>query len=215
MNGKYEVIEQGKAILLTLLSLVASISIALFIVINISPLFVTVPNHLLGLSHQAILSDYSRIITYLQFPGNHLLELKYIPITGSAVNHFKDVKRLVLLNELLIFITGPSLVYLLKIQKRQNQLWRLILRFRMLFILLIFGGFVGLTNFNSYFIKFHYLVFSNMDWVFNPTTNPVIQLMPESFFELLFGLWFIIVLVILLLIWGWIKLTLRIFFNKS
>lgn len=215
MNGKYEVIEQGKAILLTLLSLVASISIALFIVINISPLFVTVPNHLLGLSHQAILSDYSRIITYLQFPGNHLLELKYIPITGSAVNHFKDVKRLVLLNELLIFITGPSLVYLLKIQKRQNQLWRLILPFQMLFILLIFGGFVGLTNFNSYFIKFHYLVFSNMDWVFNPTTNPVIQLMPESFFELLFGLWFIIVLVILLLIWGWIKLTLRIFFNKS
>ena len=50
MNGKYEVIEQGKAILLTLLSLVASISIALFIVINISPLFVTVPKHLLGLS---------------------------------------------------------------------------------------------------------------------------------------------------------------------
>lgn len=215
MNGKYEVIEQGKAILLTLLSLVASISIALFIVINISPLFVTVPKHLLGLSHQTILSDYSRIITYLQFPGNHLLELKYIPITRSAVNHFKDVKRLILLNELLIFITGPSLVYLLKIQTRQNQLWRLILPFQMLFILLIFGGFVGLTNFNSCFIKFHYLVFSNMDWVFNPTTNPVIQLMPESFFELLFGLWFIIVLVILLLIWGWIKLTLSIFFNKS
>ncbi|MBB1079832.1 TIGR01906 family membrane protein [Limosilactobacillus sp. STM2_1] len=215
MNGKYEVIEQGKAILLALLSLVIAISIAFFIVINMSPLFVTIPNHLLGLSRPALLADYSRIIAYLQLPGIQPLRLKYVPITGTAIDHFKDVKRLVLFNELLIVTIGPLLFYMFKLQKRQNQLWRLILPFQMLFILLVFGGFVGLTNFSSYFIEFHYLFFSNMDWVFNPAADPIIELMPESFFELLFSLWLVIALLIFLLIWGWVKLTLRAFFNKS
>lgn len=109
----------------------------------------------------------------------------------------------------------PLLVCGLKKQKRQNQLWRLILPFQMLFILLLFSGFMGITNFNAFFIKFHYLFFSNMDWLFDPRTTPIILLMPEKFFTVLFGLWLGFTLIILLLIWGWIKLMLRIFFNKA
>ena len=215
MNGKFEFIQWGRAILLTLLSLVVAISIALFIVINISPFFITIPKHLLGLSASELIADYGSVIKYIQLPAQRVLELRYLPIAPSAVHHFEDVKHLILLNEAVMVVSLPLLVFRLKKQKRQNQLWRLILPFQMLFILLLFSGFMGITNFDVLFIKFHYLFFSNMDWLFDPRTTPIILLMPENFFTVLFGLWLGFILIILLLIWGWIKLMLSIFFNKT
>lgn len=215
MNGKFEFIQWGRAILLTLLSLVVAISIALFIVVNISPFFITIPKHLLGLSASELIADYGSVIKYIQLPTQRVLELRYLPIAPSAVHHFEDVRHLILLNEAVMVGSIPLLVFGLKKQKRQNQLWRLILPFQMLFILLLFSGFMGITNFNAFFIKFHYLFFSNMDWLFDPRTTPIILLMPEKFFTVLFGLWLGFILIILLLIWGWIKLMLSIFFNKT
>lgn len=215
MNGKFEFIQWGRAILLTLLSLVVAISIALFIVVNISPFFITIPKHLLGLSASELIADYGSVIKYIQLPTQRVLELRYLPIAPSAVHHFEDVRHLILLNEAVMVGSLPLLVFGLKKQKRQNQLWRLILPFQMLFILLLFSGFMGITNFDVLFIKFHYLFFSNMDWLFDPRTTPIILLMPEKFFTVLFGLWLGFILIILLLIWGWIKLMLSIFFNKT
>lgn len=215
MNGKFEFIQWGRAILLTLLSLVVAISIALFIVVNISPFFITIPKHLLGLSASELIADYGSVIKYIQLPTQRVLELRYLPIAPSAVHHFEDVRHLILLNEAVMVGSLPLLVFGLKKQKRQNQLWRLILPFQMLFILLLFSGFMGITNFDVLFIKFHYLFFSNMDWLFDPRTTPIILLMPEKFFTVLFGLWLGFTLIILLLIWGWIKLMLSIFFNKT
>lgn len=215
MNGKFEFIQWGRAILLTLLSLVVAISIALFIVVNISPFFITIPKHLLGLSASELIADYGSVIKYIQLPTQRVLELRYLPIASSAVHHFEDVRHLILLNEAVMVGSLPLLVFGLKKQKRQNQLWRLILPFQMLFILLLFSGFMGITNFDVLFIKFHYLFFSNMDWLFDPRTTPIILLMPEKFFTVLFGLWLGFTLIILLLIWGWIKLMLSIFFNKT
>lgn len=214
MNGKYELIEAGRAILVTLLSLVVAISVALFMIINISPLLITRPGHLLGLSSHQLIVDYLQVIKYLQIPGI-TLQLHYLPITASAISHFGDVKLWILINEAVMIMAGPLLIQMLRKQKRQNQLWRLILPFQMMFILLIFTTFMGITDFNRSFIKFHYLLFNNMDWVFNPHTNPIILLMPERFFELLFCLWMLTVLVILLLIWGWLKWTLRTFLRQS
>ncbi|MBB1095166.1 TIGR01906 family membrane protein [Limosilactobacillus agrestis] len=215
MNGKFEFVQWGRAILLTLLSLVVAISIALFVVINISPFFITIPKHLLGLSASELISDYWRVIKYIQLPTQQILKLRYLPIAPSALQHFKDVKHLILLNEAVMVFTIPMLVYEFKKQKRQNQLWRLILPFQVLFILLFFSGFIGVINFSEFFIKFHYLFFNNMDWLFEPQTTPIILLMPEKFFTVLFELWLGLTLIILLLIWGWLKLMLRIFFNKT
>ena len=161
------------------------------------------------------MTDYGNVIKYIQLPTQRTLELRYLPIAPSAVHHFEDVRHLVLLNEAVMVVSLPLLVFGLKKQKQQNQLWRLILPFQMLFILLLFSGFMGITNFDVLFIKFHCLFFSNMDWLFDPRTTPIILLMPENFFTVLFGLWLGFTLIILLLIWGWIKLMLSIFFNKT
>lgn len=213
MNGKYELVEWIRAILLTIMCLIVTIGIALFIVVNLSQFFITFPTSLLKLGRANLLSDYRRVIYYLQLPCA-TLRLQYLPITESALRHFEDVKRLVLVAEFIVILLAPTLVMLLIKQKRQNQLWRMILPFQVMFILLLFSGFMGMTNFDTYFIQAHYLLFNNMDWVFNPQDNPIILLMPQEFFELLFGLWIGISLILLLLILGWIKIELHLFLRK-
>jgi uncharacterized membrane protein len=64
-------------------------------------------------------------IKYIQLPTQRVLELRYLPIAPSAVHHFEDVKRLILLNEAVMLASLPLLVFGLRKQKRQNQLWRL------------------------------------------------------------------------------------------
>lgn len=215
MNGNYNnLIESIRAVLTTIICFVAAVSIALFIVVNVSPLFITVSTRTLGCTAGQIYSDYRQIIMYLQLPWVTDLRLHYIPITTSAIHHFNDVRQLFLINELLMPVMALLALRELRREKRQAQLWRLNLPFQMLFILILFGGFILFTNFDRSFIRFHYLVFSNMDWVFDPKTNPVILLMPQSFFSLLFTLVIVISTSLCLAVWLWTKLELRAFLTK-
>lgn len=215
MNGKYnDLCEWGRAVFVTVVCFIAAISIALFIVVNISPLFITIPQKALGLSSGEINGDYWRIIAFLQLPWSQQLKLHDIPITCSAIRHFGDVRRLFLVNELLMVVASFLSLKGLTREKRQAQLWRLNLPFQMVIFVILFGGFMLVTNFDVSFIQFHYLLFSNMDWVFSPQSNPIILLMPQSFFALLFLLVVIIAFTIVFLIWLWIKLSLRAFLRQ-
>lgn len=40
----------------------------------------------------------------------------------------------------------------------------------------------ALMNFDEFFISFHHLLFNNNDWLFNPTTDPIINVLTEEFF---------------------------------
>lgn len=53
----------------------------------------------------------------------------------------------------------------------------------------IFFGFIAilvvlmLQNFNRYFIMFHHIFFDNTDWILNPKTDLLINIVPEGFFR--------------------------------
>jgi integral membrane protein (TIGR01906 family) len=54
---------------------------------------------------------------------------------------------------------------------------------------------IGLTallamNFDRFFIVFHEMLFRNQDWLFDPATDPIINVLPEGFFMLCFLLAF-------------------------
>jgi integral membrane protein (TIGR01906 family) len=49
------------------------------------------------------------------------------------------------------------------------------------------------VGFDTFFIKFHELFFSNDDWLFNPATDPIINVLPEQFFMYCFILFFILI----------------------
>lgn len=214
MNGKYyNQIWSIRAIVTVIVCLLFAVSVALFIVLNSSIVFIHLPQSQLKISKENLQSDYWQIIKYLQLPWIEQLRLTYLPITKHALIHFREVKSLILVDELVAIISGLSLPILLLKVKQQNQLWRLILPFKLMIVVLIVVGFMGMTDFTNAFIQFHHLVFNNMNWVFNPKNDPVILLMPEQFFEVLFILWCGIAGVIFGLFYVWTWWHLRLFFR--
>ena len=62
--------------------------------------------------------------------------------------------------------------------------------------LLIISGLTAI-DFERTFISFHYLLFSDNKWIFNPQTDPIIMGMPPTFFLKLFSIWLAITIAIL------------------
>ena len=49
-----------------------------------------------------------------------------------------------------------------------------------------------LVNFEQVFIAFHEVLFRNQDWIFDPNTDPVINMLPDTFFLECFLLFFVL-----------------------
>ncbi|WP_332237328.1 TIGR01906 family membrane protein [Sporolactobacillus sp. KGMB 08714] len=64
------------------------------------------------------------------------------------------------------------------------------------FIIAVLAAFV--VNFDASFTVFHLLFFRNNDWLFDPVANPVINILPETFF--LHAALFILALIVLAII---------------
>lgn len=80
----------------------------------------------------------------------------------------------------LLLLLGGLLLW----KKQAAVLWRML----QWGIGLFFGGMAGLavllsTDFTKYFTYFHLLFFDNDDWILNPKTDLLINIVPEGFFR--------------------------------
>lgn len=191
------------AILTVVVVTITLASIALFITVNISPLLIHYPLHL-GLERAAILQIYQRLLAFLQLPGINF-QTSVLIRTPETVTHFRNVKYYFVLNELVMVLGLVSSYWLLKNKKRRGQLWELLAPLQWLVMLLLILFTMGMVNFPALFVKGHYLLFNNMDWVIMPTKDPIILLMPVRFFTHLFILWGVILLIFLIIFWAYIS----------
>ncbi|KRM06941.1 MAG: TIGR01906 family membrane protein [Liquorilactobacillus ghanensis] len=174
------------------------ISLAITITINFTPLYYYFVYHyqlasLVNLSSGEVISEYHRLLAYLNFPWITHLKLIF-PSTLAAKQHFEDVKHLFLINYLCLVMTVfPASKYLSELKKTSSW-WRLMPLCRMvvsiLIVILLFAG----VDFNDFFIFFHRALFRNQDWLFDPSKDPIIKVLPENFFAAAFGLFFLILL---------------------
>lgn len=203
MNG--QLIEKLRAIVTIMLYALAAIGVALFVTVNLSPLFIHLPSAgNFQLTRGQIRADYWRLLAYLEFPWVRHLRLRSIPLTVQAVTHFHDVRRLLLSGELVGGISLIGAIWLLGKQKRQGQLWRLLLPLKWLLYLIVMLAWIPLVNFSTDFIAFHQVLFTNQDWLFSPRRDPIILLMPEQFFWHLFMIWLAITILLIGSLWGWL-----------
>ena len=80
----------------------------------------------------------------------------------------------------LLMLLGGLLLW----KKQAVVLWRML----QWGIGMFFGGMAGLaalisTDFTKYFTCFHLLFFDNDDWILNPKTDLLINIVPEGFFR--------------------------------
>lgn len=132
---------------------------------------------------------YDSVLDYLTIPGKDF-SVNGMKYSYSGKSHFEDCKRLFSLNtSALIFSFFLTLLILfgsrqkpeLSGYRRKSFLYAGVLS---LIFPAVIGG-IALIDFNSAFTLFHKFLFpGKINWIFNPQTDEIINILPEEFFML-------------------------------
>lgn len=145
-----------------------------------------------GLDQGTLLKNFDQLMDFLNKPWITSMNLPDFPMSAAGYGHFVDVKYLFLLNSAVLLVTViPAVAYLLYL-KRNGRLWQLVWPFQWGMGVPVILGFLMAIGFDTFFVKFHELFFSNDDWLFDPATDPIINVLPEGFFMYCFILAFVL-----------------------
>lgn len=182
---------------LTVVTLAISLTILFIPLFEWSLNWLNIPEKV-RMSRETIMDNYRVLLEYLHFPWVDQLAMPDFPSSASGVFHFYEVKRLFYLNYFILFISAPCSIYYLFKLKNDNQLYRLKTP-SLIAALIPIGLLIFLAvNFDYMFLLFHKLLFDNDAWIFNPATDPIINVLTQEFFMLCFIMAFLIIEVLFL-----------------
>ena len=144
-------------------------------------------NKTVNLSIGQVMSNYNQLMWYLIWPFKRKLRMSNLPTSSMAAGHFADVKKLFVL-AIIAFLC--CLIILFWCQRRNKKFLRLNKVLALLFLLLPVAILpFALTNFDNFFITFHHLFFAGSNtWLFDPVTDPIINVLTEGFFASCFAI---------------------------
>lgn len=137
-----------------------------------------------GYSYEEIVENYDALVHYNQSVRQAELGLT-LPVSEQGAYHFAEVKNIFVFIQYILLPLGLFGTYFgyRKIKKQEQQSLEF-LKWTTIFtvaIPAIVGSFV-LTAWDQLFVWFHQLFFRNDYWIFDPETDPIINLLPDSFF---------------------------------
>lgn len=160
-----------------------------------------------GLTAEEIRRNYDILIDYnslfhrgnLQFPD-------FVMSEGGRI-HFEEVRRIFVGFQGAALILFGICLWILIRQIRRRSLKFLKLAGIMAVVVPAVAGTLIAMNWNRCFVLFHELVFDNDYWIFDPEKDPVITILPDTFFLHCAVLILILLLILALLSFavGWIQ----------
>lgn len=135
-----------------------------------------------GYSRDVLKENYSALIDYQKIWNRSALYLPDFPMSISGRIHFKEVKDIFDMVQLVLISSGVVSIGLMikNIKDKEFEFLRLTA-----FLTLFIPGciaFLASANFSKAFEIFHKIFFRNNYWIFNPRTDPIITVLPETFF---------------------------------
>lgn len=182
MKG-FKISDLAIGILFTLLF----ISLSVVITINFRPLYYFDIDALnieenSGYSEQEIRANYDALIDYSSpfFKGK--LNFPTLPASESGLIHFKEVKNIFnffyLLSAVTLILAICIIIYK---HKKKDISYLLVSSITSVALPLLIAGSLAI-DFDRAFVLFHKLFFNNDYWLFDPDTDPVIHILPDTFF---------------------------------
>ena len=135
-----------------------------------------------GMSAAEIRANYHALIDYncLFFRGS--LVFPTLPMSEEGAIHFREVKRIFDMIQIACIVSGLlSLILLLRLRGSRSGLHFGIAGILSVAIPVLPGILVAL-DWERFFVGFHQLVFRNDYWLFDPVTDPVILILPDTYF---------------------------------
>ena len=139
----------------------------------------------IGTTSDELINNTSNLLNYL----NGKAELNTSWFTEKDILHMKDVKTLynisfyTMIFFIAVFIISTILLMVLYKNHTMFYITRTFNKTLLAFVVLIIvlAGVIS-YNFNSFWIKFHQLLFSNDLWLLSPDESNLIKMVPEEFF---------------------------------
>ncbi len=136
-----------------------------------------------GLDGRTIRENYDILIDYnLAVKRSGELELPSFPMSDTGRIHFAEVRRIFFAIQytgavcLFVFAAG----FARKVRRRDFECLKWTAVFSAVIPLTL--GIAAAVSWQKVFVLFHELVFQNDYWIFDPVTDPVINILPDEFF---------------------------------
>lgn len=163
------------------------IGMSVFITLNIRDIYYSDIDQLnievlSGLSRDEIVENYDYLIDYNISSNVGEFKLPTLPSSDNGKIHFEEVRDIFQNVKLMTIICGIVAIIggILQIRKKEFKFLR---NSSILIILLpLLLAIPIAVDFNTCFVLFHKIMFSNDYWIFNPVLDPVINILPEQFF---------------------------------
>ncbi|MGN0299161.1 MAG: TIGR01906 family membrane protein [Lachnospiraceae bacterium] len=134
-----------------------------------------------GYPREVIQENYDALIDYNSMWFSGELEFPSLTMSEEGKIHFEEVKVIFVLFQQMLLVTG--------ILCAAGIIWkwkkdRIFLKWASIFTVVIpvIVGILVALNWDAVFITFHKLCFKNDYWIFDPSTDPVIEILPDAYF---------------------------------
>lgn len=182
--------EKLKEIIFSIYMLIFISIISILFVLNstfIYRIFISIFNveKYTGISNYNLMTDYKRIIDYLNNPFNKKLVFKNFSMSYSGEYHFFEVKSIIFKIQILFILFCIIALVLYKMKKINlitlpiKSLEYLFNITVIIFTLLLLGFYF---DFSYVFEMFHKILFNNDYWIFDKSLDPIINALPEEYF---------------------------------
>jgi integral membrane protein (TIGR01906 family) len=157
-----------------------------------------------GIERNALIENYDYLIDYNLKRTVGEFKLPSLPSSHNGRIHFEEVRAIIQRLQKVLYIcvvvSAVGAIYLI----RKSELVFLKLSAVITLVLPVSLAIPIAIDFEHSFKIFHKLMFDNDYWIFNPATDPVIDMLPEAYFmhEAVFiGVIIVAMSIILLAIW--------------
>ena len=135
-----------------------------------------------GLSKNELKANYDYVITYLTQNKEEEFNLPTLPSSENGKTHFKEVK--VIFDKLKLMLSVSVLISIMGIilNRKYKNINYLLTSSIILLIIPIILLIPFLINFDKSFTAFHQIFFNNDYWLFDISYDPIISILPQSFF---------------------------------
>lgn len=136
-----------------------------------------------GLTASELKQDYDELVNYNSIWGDDKLELPHFKLSDSAAKHFAEARDIFLFFGWGIIVFGMAALAMIRLspRKQYGNTYLLVTSCLSIALPCILGIF-AMTSWDKLFVLFHKISFGNDLWIFDPKTDPIINVLPEQFF---------------------------------
>ena len=174
-------------LLLALVAMCFLLSFSVVFTLNFRPLYYFDIDHLdipamAAMDEGEIRANYDELIRYNSIFTREPLEFPTLAMSDNGRIHFEEVKNIFVAVQVLLGLSFFSLAIggYKKLKQQKIQFLKIAAVISVAIPFLI-GALIAL-NWQSFFIIFHEIFFDNDYWIFDAFTDPVITILPDTFF---------------------------------